>query len=65
MKIKYFEKTCFYQVKSLEPFTANLWEAQGTITPIWCGDENTYYVNEFGQEFYCKNYPNLYGEVTS
>ena len=48
----------------LEEFTANLWEAHGTIKPIWYGDENTYYVNEFGQEFYCKNYPNQYGEVT-
>ena len=48
----------------LEEFTANLWLSQGTIKPIWYGDENTYYVDEFGVEFYCKNYPNQYGEAT-
>ena len=46
----------------LEEFTANLWLSQGTIKPVWYGDENTYYIDEFSQEFYCKNYPNQYGE---
>jgi hypothetical protein len=37
--------------------TANLWLSQGTLTITSTGAENTYYVNEFGMEFYCKNYP--------
>jgi len=41
----------------IEPNTAELWLSTGTITPTWYGEENTYYINEFGIEFYCKNYP--------
>jgi len=49
------------KMKNLDETTANLWLSQGTIKPIWYGEENTYYVDEFGLEFYCKNYPNVYG----
>lgn len=45
------------QITELEEKTANLWLSQGTITITSVGAENTYYVNEFGMEFYCKNYP--------
>jgi hypothetical protein len=44
-------------IYELEPKTADLWLSQGTITITSIGSENTYYVNEFGMEFYCKNYP--------
>lgn len=52
MKAKQLPKIIY-----LEPKTADIWLSQGTIKPIWYGNENTYYVNEFGIEFYCKNYP--------
>ena len=58
MKTKLFPK-----IISLESNTVELWLSQGTIKPTWYGEENTYYVNEFGIEFYCKNYPSQYGEV--
>ena len=58
MKTKLFPK-----IISLEPNTVELWLSQGTIKTTWYGNENTYYVNEFGIEFYCKNYRSQYGEV--
>jgi hypothetical protein len=58
MKNKLFPK-----IISLESNTVELWLSQGTIKPISYGNENTYYIDEFGIEFYCKNYPNQYGEV--
>jgi hypothetical protein len=57
MKTKQFPRITY-----LEPNTVEIWLSQGTIKPTWYGNENTYYVNEFGIEFYCKNYPNQYGE---
>jgi len=50
------------KIISLEPNTVELWLSQGTIKTTWYGNENTYYVDEFEIEFYCKNYPNQYGE---
>jgi len=41
----------------IEVSTAELWQALGTIQVTETGSENTYYVNEFGIEFFCKNYP--------
>jgi len=41
----------------IEESTATLWEKQGTIVISCYGNENTYYVDEFGIEFFCKNYP--------
>jgi hypothetical protein len=32
-------------------------ESTGAITITDIGEENTYYVNEFGHLFFCKNYP--------
>jgi len=46
--------------KEIEPETAALWVSLGSITPTWYGEENTYYVNEFGHEFFSKNYPTLH-----
>lgn len=45
------------ECKEIEEVTANLWLSQGTITITSTGSENTYYVDQFGLEFYCKNYP--------
>ena len=43
--------------------TADLWLSQETIKIIEYGNENTYYVDYFDNEFYCKNYPQQYGKV--
>jgi hypothetical protein len=44
-------------IKEIEEKTANFWLSIGTITVTSVGCENTYYVDQFGSEFYCKNYP--------
>jgi len=44
-------------MKEIEPETASLWEASGAIKVTSTGGENTYYANEFGHEFFSKNYP--------
>jgi hypothetical protein len=36
---------------------AQAWLAAGAITLVETGEENSYYVNEFGHRFFCKNYP--------
>jgi hypothetical protein len=41
----------------LEERTANIWLALGTIVETSRGEENTYYRDEFENQFYCKNYP--------
>jgi len=35
--------------------TADLWLSTGTVTVTDTGEENTYYSNEFGHLFFCKN----------
>ena len=44
-------------IRELEETTANAWMRNRGITITEIGSENTYYVNEFGMEFFCKNYP--------
>ena len=39
----------------LETVTAELWSANGVIHETSRGDENTYYCDEFGTTFFCKN----------
>ena len=43
--------------RELEEFTADLWLSIGTIQVSNYGSENTYYVDQFGIEYFCKNYP--------
>jgi len=45
------------KLTELEENTANLWLEQKTIRIESEGEENTYYSDEFGNRFYCKNYP--------
>lgn len=45
------------QVTEITEKTANIWLSKGTITVSSVGAENTYYVDQFGMEYYCKNYP--------
>ena len=49
--------------QGIEIETAELWVNQGTIWPSEYGNENTYYMDEFDREYYCKNYPDEYGPV--
>ena len=44
--------------RELEENVADLWLKQGTITITDYGSENTYYVDEFDYQYFCKNYPN-------
>jgi len=43
--------------RELEIKTADLWLSTGAIKITSIGEENTYYSNEFGHLFFCKNYP--------
>jgi hypothetical protein len=43
--------------REIEIPTADLWLSTGAITITETGEENTYYVNDFGHLFFCKNYP--------
>ena len=51
-----------YHAKEIAETTANTWLKAGAIRVTWYGNENTYYVDQFDAEFYCKNYPQQYGE---
>lgn len=46
--------------REIESRTAELWLKTGAIQLETTGNENSYYVNEFGHEFFCKNYPEHY-----
>ena len=39
----------------IEIETAELWLKQGTIWITETGQENTYYTDQFDNQFYCKN----------
>ena len=43
--------------RSIEIQTAENWLANGTITVSSVGNENTYYTDQFGIEYFCKNMP--------
>ena len=51
------KKTSLKFPREIEIKTAETWLASGAITVSDIGNENTYYVNEFGHGFFCKNYP--------
>ena len=44
-------------IKEIEEKTADLWLSMGTIKITETGQENTYYADQFANQFYCKNYP--------
>jgi hypothetical protein len=45
------------KITEIEEKTANIWLSLGTIWVTDVGQENTYYVDQFENQFYCKNYP--------
>ena len=45
------------QAHEIETGTAETWLAAGTIRVHETGAENTYYTDELGARFFCKNYP--------
>lgn len=45
------------KITELEEKTANIWLSLGTIWITETGQENTYYIDQFENQFYCKNYP--------
>ena len=53
------------KIRYIEQTTVHLWLTIGTIKVSELGEENTYYVDQFGLEYYCKNYPLNNYEVTA
>jgi hypothetical protein len=51
------------KIRSIEQNTVDLWLSLGTIKITEYGEENTYYVDQFDNEFCCKNYPSNQYEV--
>jgi hypothetical protein len=45
------------KITEIEEKTAAIWLSLGTIWITETGQENTYYVDQFENQFYCKNYP--------
>ena len=44
-------------MREIEIQTAETWLKLGTIWLTDVGSENSYYADQFGNEFFCKNYP--------
>jgi hypothetical protein len=45
------------KITEIEEKIADTWLNLKTIWITDVGQENTYYIDEFDNEFYCKNYP--------
>jgi len=46
--------------REIEESTANTWLRSGAIQLETTGNENSYYVDQFDNQFFCKNYPEHY-----
>lgn len=57
MPSEHMKKKQENKMREIEIVTADLWLSTGAIEITEIGNENTYYVNEWGHEFFCKNYP--------
>lgn len=44
----------------IEENTVAAWLLTGAIQLSTTGHENSYYLDQFGNQFYCKNYPEHY-----
>jgi hypothetical protein len=44
-------------ITEIEEKTAEIWLALGAIWVTDTGQENTYYIDQFDNQFFCKNYP--------
>lgn len=51
------------EITEIEEKTADLWREAGTIRAVSYGNENTYYIDELDREYFCKNYPEHYGDI--
>jgi hypothetical protein len=45
------------KITEIEIPTMDIWLDNGTITMNVTGQENLYFIDQFGNEFYCKCYP--------
>lgn len=45
------------KIRELEEPAADSWLNAGAIHITETGQENTYYADQFGNQFFCKNYP--------
>lgn len=50
-------KSTLPEITEIEEKTADLWLKLGTIWITETGQENTYYIDQFDNQFFCKNYP--------
>lgn len=50
-------KSTLPKITEIEEKTADLWLELGTIWITETGQENTYYIDQFDNQFFCKNYP--------
>ncbi len=50
-------KSTLPKITEIEEKTADLWLSLGTIRVTDIGHENTYYIDKFDNQFFCKNYP--------
>ena len=48
------------QCIEIEQKTAELWILTGAIQLETTGNENSYYLDSWGREYFCKNYPEHY-----
>ena len=44
-------------LRQISTKTAEAWLASGAIKLVETGEENSYYKDEWGYVFFCKNYP--------
>lgn len=45
------------KITEIEIETMDAWLSNGTITLTDTGQENLYFIDQFGNQFYCKCYP--------
>lgn len=57
-------KSTLPELRELEIKTANFWISTGAVRVTEIGEENTYYENEFGHLFFCKNHPSYEDQVS-
>jgi len=48
------KKPHFHTIKSIEISTMETWLALGTIWETDRGEENIYFIDQFGMQYYCK-----------
>ena len=64
LNMKKQAKSLLPELHEIEIKTAEFWLSTGAVRITDIGEENTYYENEFGHLFFCKNYPSYEDRVS-